>query len=112
MVRPLTNHVFECLMLDMWPRPAGKVDFGLDSTEHLGALQHAVKHDGVTPEMLDEALGNGKKLTALIQDDNPYHGVVFETSYDLLGAFDDDEDDEVWEDDNVQPSYGEKGYEN
>lgn len=112
MVRDLTNHVFMSLMMDTWPRPAGIVDFGLDSTEHLGALQHAIKHDGVTPEMLDEALGNGAKLTALIKDDNPYSGVVFETSYDRMGMNDDEEDDEVWEDDNVQPSYGEKGYEN
>lgn len=107
MIRPVTQDVFDSLCLDIWPRSAAIVDFGLDSTEHYGALQHAVKHDGVTVAQLDDALGDGPKLTALIAEDNPYYGVAFHTAWDELG---DEEEEEVWEDDNVQPSYGEKGY--
>lgn len=85
MVRPATQNLFDSLCLDVWPRNAAIVDFGLDSTEHYGALQHAVKHDGVTAQQLDDALGDGPKLTALIEEDNPYYGVAFQTAWDLLG---------------------------
>jgi len=90
MVLMLTEHTYESLLLDMWPRPAAIVDFGIDSTDHLGALQHAVKHDGVTVEQLNDALGSGKKLNALIKADNPYGHVKFATSYDFMN----DEEDE------------------
>lgn len=105
MVRKVAQDMFDAAVLDIWPSPAAICDFGIDSTEHLGALQHAIKHDGVTEQQLDEALGNGPKLTALIREDNPYYGVQFHTSWDDL-----DDDDETWEDDNIQTAYGEKGY--
>src|SRR3954469_5526105 len=79
MVRPVTQNVYECLLLDVWPNPPGKIDFGIESEDHYGALQHAVCVDDVTPEALDQALGNGAALTALIRPDNPYHGVEFKT---------------------------------
>jgi hypothetical protein len=83
-VRPVTQNVYECLLLDVWPTPSGVIDFGIESEDHYGALQHAVCVDDVTPEELDRALGNGAALTALIRPDNPYHGVEFKTVWDVL----------------------------
>lgn len=79
MVRALTQHVYESLMLDVWPRAAGVVDFGIDTQAHYEALQSAVKRDGVTVEQLDGALGEGPKLTALTGNK-----VKFTTAYDNL----------------------------
>jgi hypothetical protein len=85
-VRQMTADVYGSLLLDVWPSGPGVVDFGIDSTGHLGALQYAVRDQGVTPEQLDEALGNGSALTALIQPPTPYHGVKFETVWDKIGV--------------------------
>jgi hypothetical protein len=84
MIRPLTKHLFDCLVLDVWPRASAICDFGIDSSIHYGALQHAVKHDGVTAEELDSALGDGKKLTELVRKHvgNPYGNPTFKTAYD------------------------------
>jgi hypothetical protein len=83
-LREVARNVYECLFLDIWPSPAGIKDFGLDSTEHYGALQYAVKHDGVTVDALDAALGWGPALTKLISKSNPYHGVTFRTDWDTI----------------------------
>ena len=83
-VREVARTVFECLLLDIWPTPAGINDFGLDSTEHYGALQYAVRYHDVTVEDLDDALGDGPGLTKLIREDNPYHGVTFTTTWDTI----------------------------
>jgi len=83
-VRPVTQGVYECLLLDLWPTPSAVIYFGIESQRHYGALQHAVCEDEVTPEQLDQALGNGTALTALIRPENPYHGVGFKTVWDAL----------------------------
>jgi hypothetical protein len=83
-IREVTRNVYESLIRDEWPRPAGIVDFGLKTTDHLGALQWAVRDDGVTIEQLDEALGSGPKIQALISDTNPYRFVKFETDWDNI----------------------------
>ncbi len=85
-IRPVTEAVYQALLLDVWPSPAGVQDFGLATADHLGALQWAVKEDGVTREQLDEALGNGPALQALISPTNPYRNVVFRTAWDDLLA--------------------------
>ncbi len=84
MARPLTQHCFDSLMMDEYPRPAAIVDFGLDTPNHLGALQHAIR-SGATVEELDAALGDGEKLTALVErfPNNPYP-VKFKTAYDVI----------------------------
>src|SRR3954449_11285767 len=79
-VRPVTRDVYNALMGDEWPSQAGVIDFGIHSRRHFGALQWAVKCDGVTMEQLDRALGNGKALDRLISPRNPYRGVHFETN--------------------------------
>ena len=83
-VRPVTESVYLCLLLDVWPSPAGVMDFGIKSQSHYGALQHAVREDEVTPGQLDQACGNGAALTSLIRPGNPYYGVEFQTPWDAM----------------------------
>ena len=83
-VRPVTREVYEALILDIWPSPAGIVDFGLESPAHLGALQHAIRYDDVTIEQLDAALGNGEALQALVSKTNPYRNARFRTKWDEI----------------------------
>jgi hypothetical protein len=81
-IRPLTRDLWEALKWDMWPSQAVCIDFGIASPAHLGALQYAVNHDGVTVEQLDRALGSGPALQALIGPRNPYRYVTFRTDWD------------------------------
>ena len=106
MVRPVTQNLVESIMLDMWPRAAAICDFGLDSQEHYEALHGPIRAGEVTPEQLDEALGNGKKLTKLARSlpSNPHKDIVFETDYDFL----EDEDDDATDGDLAEP-WGAKG---
>ena len=85
-IRGTTAEVYICLKFGGWPGEAGVAAFGIDSTEHLKALQHAVREQGVTPEQLDEAFGDGTALTALIQSPNPFQRVKFETVWDRIGV--------------------------
>jgi hypothetical protein len=85
-IRRTTAEVYCSLLLDVWPSKDGILDFGIDSTRHLGALQYAVRDDGVTPEDLDDALGDGPALTDLIQPPNPFYGVKFEMAWEKIGV--------------------------
>jgi hypothetical protein len=97
-VRPVALRLYNHLMLDIWPTQAGIDDFGIDSAEHYGALQYAVKYDGVTPKQLDAACGKGRAIQALIGPENPYGSVVFKTFWDdLLSLSETDEPDEPGE---------------
>lgn len=85
MIRPLTQTVFDALMLDVWPdSPAAVADFGLGSQKHYAALQHAVMSGAVTAERLDALLGDGPALTEAVNADagNPHPGIAFRTPYD------------------------------
>lgn len=86
--RPLSDltmakALVDSLVLDGWPNPAAVVDFGIDSTEHLGALQFAVRA-GVTAYDLDRVMGDGAAITRLTRSvpDQPYHDTTFVTAYD------------------------------
>lgn len=81
-VREMARELYFHLILDCWPSLATTVDFGIKTQEHYGALQYAVQHHDVSPEHLDDAMGSGPALTALIRPDNPYYGVNFETPWD------------------------------
>jgi hypothetical protein len=83
-VRDLTRDVYQALVLDVWPSPAGIVDFGLNTQDHYAALQWAVREGDVTPKQLDAALGKGVQLQALITETNPYRGVRFRSTWDDL----------------------------
>lgn len=84
-IRPLTQQLIDASWLDVWPGHATVIDFGIDSDQHLGALQHAIRYGLVTPEELDAAMGHGDKLTAIAQrGNNPYRDVTFHTSWDAM----------------------------
>lgn len=80
----MTRNLIIALNLDMWPSHATCVDFGIKTDCHLGALQFAVREDGVSAEQLDAALGSGPDIQKLISDRNPYRFVTFETDWDHL----------------------------
>src|SRR4051794_15748332 len=81
-VREMTQELYHYLLLDIWPGVATMADFGIKTQAHYGALQYAVQHHDVSPERLDDAMGNGPALTALVRPDNPYYGVRFQTPWD------------------------------
>lgn len=88
-IRPLTRQLVECCRLDAWPGRAAVVDFGLDSSSHLGALQYAIRENLVSLEELDAAMGDGKKLTEIAQrGENPYRFVTFNTAWDRMREYD------------------------
>ncbi len=95
-IRPLTKRLYEAILTDVWPDgPAVIVDFGLESQEHYEALYYPLRAGEITIEQLDEALGSGPKLTALVRSakSNPHKGIVFSTPYDdLLEEEEDGED--------------------
>jgi hypothetical protein len=80
----VTEDLYQALVLDTWPSPAAVVDFGIDSERHYAALQHAVIHEDLTLEELDDAACDGPALTALIGPESPYHGLTFSTAWDDL----------------------------
>lgn len=89
-VRPTTLHLIWLLMLDLPLTPGAIVDFGVDSPQHYQALQ-AVIHTTVPVSLvllgkeLDQALGNGSAIAALVQKYAPaYKDVSFKTVWDEL----------------------------
>jgi hypothetical protein len=85
-IRDTTRNLVEAILLDVWPRPAAVVDFGLDSQAHYEALYYPVRKGEITPEQLDAALGKGAELTALAREapSNPHKEIAFRTSWDAL----------------------------
>ena len=79
----MATGLFRDLAFDCWPSPAAILDFGIESSAHLGALQHGV-HEGVTAYDLDRVLGDGPAITELVRSIplQPYPFVVFRTSWD------------------------------
>jgi len=84
MVRPMVQDMFDALMMDMPLRPAMIIDFGVieNGSVHHSALQRAVRA-GATAEELDEALGDGPKITVLVQKYTDCM-LFFQTPYDLM----------------------------
>ena len=83
-IRPVSKNAYDAILMDSWPSPAGVLDFGIDSPEHLGALQHEFRTGRVTLEQFDDALGWGPALNKLIGEDNPYRDVTFKTKWDSM----------------------------
>lgn len=83
-VRILTFDLFEALMFDHSLRMAMIVDFGLGINGSIfhSALQRAVRA-GATVEELDEALGVGEKISALVKKYTDID-LAFETTYDTF----------------------------
>src|SRR5262245_49563188 len=80
--RKVTRDAYDAILADEWPSAAGIFDFGIDSSDHLGALQYEFRTGRVTLEQFDDALGWGPALNRLIREDNPYWGVTFKTKWD------------------------------
>ena len=87
------DDLVKAMTLDIWPRVSAIVDFGIDSQGHYEAFHRAVREAGVTADELHAVVGNGPKITALLnaRGCNPL-GLKFLTSYDdLEDDLDDDE---------------------
>jgi hypothetical protein len=61
-----SDSLFDDLMLDLSPTAAAMCDFGIDSQDILEAYQRKIRSGEVTREQLQDAVCDGKKLTALI----------------------------------------------
>jgi|GEM_PF-3139502 len=100
-VRPVTQNLMSNLALDLPLTPAQINDFGVETAMHYRALRAVLFNDeanGEEPDWvevqrvlqrrlaeLDQALGNGPALTALVEKYAPqYVGIIFETPYDLM----------------------------
>jgi hypothetical protein len=92
----MATGLVESLVCDEWPSPAVVVDFGIDTSRHLGALQYAVR-GGATAYDLDRVLGDGPAITQLVRGvrHQPYADVIFRTAYDsfVWGELEEAEDD-------------------
>lgn len=86
-IRPLTHELVTAIMLDKLPEsPAIVTDFGIESQQHYEALYYPVRAGEITAEQLDEALGNGPKLTELVRrsPSNPHKEITFRTPWEDL----------------------------
>jgi hypothetical protein len=85
-VRPVTRNLIESVMLDVWPRNAAIVDFGLDSQKHYESLYYPIRELEIMPLALDKANGHGQKLTEMVRQSpsNPHKDVEFRTSWDEI----------------------------
>jgi hypothetical protein len=81
-IRNGTQHLIDCLMLDVWPRASVLVDFAITTQEQLGALQYALKRGHRTAEEFDAAMGSGAKLTDLCRVPGQPYVVQFEDPWD------------------------------
>jgi hypothetical protein len=87
MVKPLVQHLYDCLKKGVWPDgPAALTDFGIDTRDHFEALANAVVKGEITLEDLNSALGNGPLLTKLVRKarSNLHKDIVFRTPWDEM----------------------------
>ena len=73
MIKPITKRLIEAISMDWIPDYATCCDFGIESDDpnpQFGALQWAFRNECVTAEELDDALGNGHKLTEIVSRTN------------------------------------------
>jgi len=97
MPKPATASLLRSIREGTDLTPACYVDFGLESPRHFQALSDCVWQGLVTEQELDEALGNGKLLTALVSRCPDWKHLRFWTDYDIL--FENDDTDETDEED-------------
>lgn len=87
-MKPVTEDFVHALALDIMPGHAANCDFGVNSTAILGAYQHVFRTGLVTPEELDQALGDGPALTELVRrganSSNYCKDVTIRTPYDFM----------------------------
>ena len=100
-IRPLTRRLIGNLLWDLPLSVPEMADFGVDSPDHYRALRAMLVTDSPTAEVqtkaaiqrefrqrvteLDQAYGNGPRLTALVKKYAPQYGqLTFQTSWDAL----------------------------
>lgn len=105
-IRPLTKRLIDNLLWDLPLSIPQMADFGVDSPDHYRALRAVLVTDSPTTEPqteaairrefrqrvtdLDQAYGNGPKLTALVKKYAPQYGQLsFQTTWDELALPDD-----------------------
>lgn len=83
---PATRDLVISVLLDEWPNQAAVADFGIDSQMHYEALYYPIRNQEISPKQLNEALGSGQKITALVRDapSNPHKAIEFQTAWDLM----------------------------
>ena len=64
--RPTACSLFEAIWLDIPANLPASTDFGIETQEHYNAIYYAVRNGDLSLERLDAALGDGKKITALV----------------------------------------------
>lgn len=85
---PVTDALYNSLMLDLSCSPSACDDFGIESAEHYAVLQWAVRRGELSRETLDSVLGDGaaiNRMVAGVSDrfpGNPYPCVRFRTIWD------------------------------
>jgi hypothetical protein len=89
--RPMVENLVMGLLIDSGLTPAQRTDFGITTDDHYRAMRDAVddavETRGLGPVLtaLDNALGNGEKITAFVQRHAPHwSGIVFTTALDGL----------------------------
>ena len=84
MVRVMVSDMYDLLVMDMPLRPAMIVDFGIDRNgSHKHSLLQSTVRAGATVEELNDALGKGDKITALVKKYTK-QDIAFETPYDMM----------------------------
>ncbi len=96
------DDLFDSVMMDMWPRQAAIVDFGLDGMVSTSsgqmsfsraaaklryeALYYPIRNGEITKDDLRRVVGDGPAITKLTSRcrTNPHKGIKFETAYDGL----------------------------
>jgi hypothetical protein len=94
-VRPVTRHFIESVLQGQVPNDEAIIAFGIDNQKHIEALAIPLQSWEITPQMLDDALGDGKRLTAMTRAaaSNPHRksDLAFETlrdqGYDMKSLF-------------------------
>jgi len=79
----MSKDLHHLLMMDMPLRPAMLCDFGIAFEQQHSVLQRVVRA-GATVEELDDCIGNGDKINALVAKYEVENDFPFKTPYDAL----------------------------
>lgn len=87
-IRPATRSLIDAVKMDAWPSNATITDFGIDSQQHYEALYHPIREGEISPDVLDDAMGHGQRLTMLVREapSNPHKEVEFYTAWDGMAG--------------------------
>ena len=80
--------LIESINICAFPSIAACADFGIKSQEDYEAYFYSIKSQELTREKLLPIVGNGKKLTKLLQslESNPHKNIIIETAWDMFAA--------------------------